>query len=98
MLCITRKVDDRIVIRLPDGRLCEIAVLTVDRGAVRLGFEFPRDVNIARKEIWREQEASNGGKAPPPGARRDGAARSTDTDGTGPAVATPTGNFPKGTQ
>lgn len=57
-LVLTRKVGERVVIRLADGRLVTVEVLEIDRGRVRLDLSAPREIVIHREEVWlRIQEA-----------------------------------------
>lgn len=51
MLCLSRKIGERIVIRTPEGRQITIFVAAVERGKVRLGVEAERSVEIYREEI-----------------------------------------------
>ena len=53
MLAITRRVGETIVIGDPCSPLGTITVVKVhrDENKVRLSFDFPRDVEINRKEI-----------------------------------------------
>jgi carbon storage regulator len=47
MLCLSRKVGERIVI---DGNVV-VRVLEIQRGRVRLGVEAPRQMPVVRAEI-----------------------------------------------
>lgn len=47
MLILTRGKDESIVI---DGKIV-VTVLDIDRGRIRLGFEAPTEVQIARREV-----------------------------------------------
>lgn len=57
MLVLERKLDQRIVLTLPDGSLVTIAVVEIrsgprgEFGKVRLGIEAPTEVGIDREEI-----------------------------------------------
>ncbi len=53
MLCLSRKVDERIIL---SGGIT-IMVLAVDGKHVKLGFEAPKDVVIAREEVWNKRTA-----------------------------------------
>ncbi len=46
MLCLTRKIGERIVL---DGNIV-VTVLEISRGHVRLGLSAPRQVSIEREE------------------------------------------------
>jgi sRNA-binding carbon storage regulator CsrA len=50
MLVLTRREGDGIRLTLPDGTACWVKVLEVG-GAVRLGFDFPREIVIERGEL-----------------------------------------------
>lgn len=47
MLCLTRKIDEKIVIDGP----CVITLVEMRRGSVKIGIEADRSVNIMRAEI-----------------------------------------------
>lgn len=47
MLCLTRKIGEKIVI----GEEIELVVVSVKNGAVRLGVKAPKDVKIRREEL-----------------------------------------------
>mgnify|MGYP001562628703 CR=1 FL=1 len=47
MLCLSRKVGERIII----GDGIELTVLSIDRHHVRLGFTAPPDIPINRQEV-----------------------------------------------
>ncbi len=47
MLVLARKVGERIMV----GEDVVIAVISIDRGVVRLGIDAPQDVVIAREEV-----------------------------------------------
>ena len=51
MLVLSRRLNERTQITLPDGRVGWITVVDIDRNKVRLGFDLPADVNIAREEL-----------------------------------------------
>ncbi len=54
MLCLTRAVDELIVIIAPGGQRLEIKLTKIDRNKVRIGFECPKDYKIYRAELLRE--------------------------------------------
>lgn len=62
-MVLSRKLGERVVIRLPDGGLVVVKVLERDRGRVSLGVEAPHDCAINREEV---HEVRYG---PVPGAR-----------------------------
>ena len=51
MLILTRKLNEEIVIRHPDGTEMLLRVHAIERGRVQFGFEAPRDVKILRAEV-----------------------------------------------
>ena len=64
MLAISRKRGQSIIIELPDGRTGTIKTVNVSEGIMRLAFDFPRDVNIAREEIFIPTHAAKPQKEP----------------------------------
>ena len=54
MLILSRKLNEKVVIKLPDG--AEIVVAVFDRRGrhFRIGIEAPKEVTIHREEIWRK--------------------------------------------
>lgn len=57
MLMLKRKLDERIVITLPDKRRITILVAEVERGAVRFGIDAPKDVRVDREEVDERRQA-----------------------------------------
>ena len=51
MLVLSRRLNERVRIALPDGRHGWITVADIDRAKVRLGFLFPADVEVLREEL-----------------------------------------------
>jgi carbon storage regulator CsrA len=51
MLCLSRKLGERIRLRCPDGTVIWLTLVEVDRNKVRLGFECPAGVEVLRQEI-----------------------------------------------
>lgn len=51
MLVLRRAVDERTVIRTPEGREIVVTVIDTGSGRVRLGFTADRDVQIDRAEL-----------------------------------------------
>lgn len=66
MLCLTRRIDERIVI----GDDIVITVLGIRGDRVRLGIEAPRGLPVRRKEIY-ERKRRDGASPTPPAASRD---------------------------
>lgn len=58
LLALTRRVDQRVWIDLPDGRRIEVVVIELDRGRVKLGFAAPLNIRITRPEIGGMHDAS----------------------------------------
>ena len=56
MLVLSRKLNEKVVLTDREtGRLIgEVVVVAVDRGKVRIGFEFDRSVTINRQEVQDE--------------------------------------------
>lgn len=50
MLVLSRKRDERVEVKLPDGGTATIVVCSVDGSRVRLGFEFPEGYDINRPD------------------------------------------------
>lgn len=55
MLCISRKCGERIYLTLPDGTRCTILVIDAP-GKIRLGLEFPKNVDIERDDLKTKPE------------------------------------------
>ncbi|AGB42145.1 carbon storage regulator CsrA [Halobacteroides halobius DSM 5150] len=55
MLVLTRKENESIMV----GDNIEITVVEAGGGQVRLGIDAPQDIEIHRKEIYQEIEATN---------------------------------------
>jgi carbon storage regulator CsrA len=52
MLVLTRKTDESITVRCPDGTLLTISVCRIDANyKVRLGIDAPKDYKITRTEL-----------------------------------------------
>ncbi|MEM9883663.1 MAG: carbon storage regulator, partial [Planctomycetota bacterium] len=51
MLALTRRVGEEVVIGDPDQPLGLIRVVDIHGDKVRLAFDFPREVDINRKEL-----------------------------------------------
>ena len=54
MLVVTRKVDGRVRLLLPDGRSIWVMVCKISGDGVRVGIEAPPDVRIEREEIIKD--------------------------------------------
>lgn len=55
MLVLSRKKDESIMI---DGKI-EVMVLEVEEGKVKLGIKAPRNIEILRKEVYKEIADAN---------------------------------------
>ncbi len=53
MLILTRKVGQTITIN--EGQI-KVKILGYDRGQISIGIEAPREINIAREEIYKNIE------------------------------------------
>ena len=51
MLVVTRKVDERLRLLLPDGSVIWVMICRVSGEGVRVGIDAPPDVRIEREEI-----------------------------------------------
>lgn len=58
MLVLARRLGERVVVTMPDGRLVRVLLVDVDRGKVRLGFDAPPDVLVDREEVHARREAA----------------------------------------
>lgn len=64
MLVLSRKKDEDIVIKIPDGRVITVKVVQIIADRVRLGVTAPADVEIQRGELMTQKEASRGLERP----------------------------------
>jgi sRNA-binding carbon storage regulator CsrA len=70
LLCLACRVDREIVVTMPDGRRGKVVVLSAEGSQARLGFDFPRDVEINRDRVqWeiddeRRRDTEDGGTTP----------------------------------
>lgn len=51
MLILTRKPDEEIIIRHPDGSEVKIQIIEIRDQRVKLGFDAPTSILIHRKEV-----------------------------------------------
>lgn len=56
MLTLTRRTLDRIVITMPDGTEGYVEVVKIKGDRVLLGFGFPAEVRIDRKEVHEQRK------------------------------------------
>lgn len=75
MLALTRRVGEEIVIGDPKKPLGVIRVVDIHGDKVRLSFDFPREMQINRRELA-DQKAKDPGEEPPPQDRNGGPAGS----------------------
>ena len=52
MLVLARKLDEVVVIKIPDRKDIRVMVTDITRKTARLGFEADEDIVILREEIW----------------------------------------------
>lgn len=64
MLILSRKLDEDIVIRTPEGRTIVIKVVRLQPDKVRLGFTAGTDVKIDRRELLTQKEPFRGLERP----------------------------------
>jgi len=67
MLALTRRVGEEIVIGDPRNPLGVIRIVDIHGDKVRLSFDFPRDVQVNRRELA-DQKAKQGENGPAGGA------------------------------
>ncbi|MDD5469897.1 MAG: carbon storage regulator [Candidatus Peribacteraceae bacterium] len=63
MLVLSRKRDEKIVIKLPDGSLIEVTIVDIRGDKVRLGIEAPSDVPVHRREVYDAIQRANAAAA-----------------------------------
>ncbi len=59
MLALTRRVGEEIVIGDPNQPLGVIRVVEIHGDKVRLAFDFPREIDVNRKELADEKRKGN---------------------------------------
>jgi carbon storage regulator len=52
MLVVSRKINERVFVEMPDGRLIVVTISAVRGDKVRVGFDAPQDVKILREELF----------------------------------------------
>lgn len=60
-MVITRKKNERVRLRLPDGTDIWVTLIEIDRSKVRLGFTAAESVIIAREELLSASEQFHAG-------------------------------------
>ncbi len=56
MLVLTRKIKEDVIITLPDGQQIVVRLLDFRKnGQASIGFEAPKSINIARREVLDER-------------------------------------------
>lgn len=55
MLCLSRKVNEKLVIRTPSGECIRVLVVRVEGHKVKLGVEADCSVSVDREEIDRRK-------------------------------------------
>jgi len=51
MLVLSRRKDESVIIRLPDGTTIQVMITAVHGDKVRIGFNAPKEVIILREEV-----------------------------------------------
>lgn len=51
MLILERRIDEEVMLDLPDGRRVTVMVVRLGKCKCRLGFKAAKDIRILRKEI-----------------------------------------------
>lgn len=82
MLALTRRVGEEIVLGDPKKPIGVIRVVDIHGDKVRLSFDFPRDMQINRKELADQKAKQDGGNGSPP-------VPPPDNGGTPPAPPVP---------
>ena len=59
MLTLSRQTHQEVIIETPEGRKIRVAVVQIDGGRVRLGFDADKEVKIHRRELV-EPNPTNG--------------------------------------
>ena len=60
MLVLARRLNERIRIKLPDGRFIWLTVVEAARGQARLGLDAPREIEVMREELIADQPGDAG--------------------------------------
>jgi len=66
MLALTRRVGEEIVLGDPKKPIGVIRIVDIHGDKVRLSFDFPRDMEINRKELADQKAKQDGGNGSPP--------------------------------
>ncbi|MBB6430241.1 carbon storage regulator [Algisphaera agarilytica] len=66
MLALTRRIGEEVVLGDPNAPLGRIRVVDIHGDKVRLAFDFPREVEINRKELADEKRRESQAPPPPP--------------------------------
>lgn len=64
MLALTRRVGEEVVFGDPNNPLGVLRVVEIHGDKVRLSFDFPRDVDINRKELAEQKRKNASGDSP----------------------------------
>lgn len=65
MLVITRREGEEVVIGNPAAPLGVVRIAQIKGDRVRIAFEFPREVEVHRREVAEQIASSEHGSAPP---------------------------------
>ncbi|MEM9420773.1 MAG: carbon storage regulator [Planctomycetota bacterium] len=71
MLALTRRIGEEVVLGDPNAPLGRIRVVDIHGDKVRLAFDFPREVEINRKELADEKRREAQQPPPPPEPEED---------------------------
>lgn len=52
MLVLSRKLNESIIIVLPNNETMEVKITKIEEGRIKLGIEAPTDFKIFRKEVF----------------------------------------------
>lgn len=52
MLILTRRVGEKLIIDLGDGRIVEVLPLGIKGNQVKIGIDAPEDIEVHREEIY----------------------------------------------
>lgn len=55
VLVLTRKVQEKIIIQLPDGQQIEVTLVETAHGRARIGFKASKEIGIWRAELVEER-------------------------------------------
>jgi len=56
MLVLSRALQERIVLELPNGELVQIVLCEIGSRTAKIGIEARRDIPVFREEVWVRRE------------------------------------------